>query len=75
MPPPLTLTVGAEAVLNNATPTLIAALEKQLTIDNPQYKDAQKYGRWMGKRLKPHLYFYEKQGDAICFPRRPGNRG
>jgi superfamily II DNA or RNA helicase len=73
MTPPFTLTVGAEAVLDNASPNLIAALEKQLTIDNPKYKDAQKYGRWMGKKLKPHLYFYKKKGKTISFPRGYAN--
>ncbi|HIJ77950.1 MAG: DEAD/DEAH box helicase [Desulfobulbaceae bacterium] len=74
MTPPFTLTVGAEAKLDNAGPSLLEALKKQLTIDNPQYKDAQKYGRWMGKKLKPHLYFYAQQGDTITFPRGYANQ-
>ena len=66
---PLTLTVGAEAILTNASASLVAAIKEQLTLDNPEYRDAQKYGRWIGKRLKPLLHFYRLEGDAIHFPR------
>lgn len=66
---PLTLTVSNEAQLTGASATLIAAIKEQLTLDNPEYRDAQKYGRWIGKRLKPHLHFYRLEGDAILFPR------
>ncbi|MGV1097974.1 DEAD/DEAH box helicase [Thiovibrio sp. JS02] len=73
MNPPFTLTVGADALLAGASPHLRDALKKELTIDNPQYLDAKKYGRWMGKRLKPFLYFYEEEDDAIRFPRGYAN--
>ncbi len=66
---PLTLTVGNEARLTGASSSLIAAIKEQLTLDNPEYRDAQKYGRWIGKRLKPLLHFYRLEGDAIHFPR------
>lgn len=66
---PLTLTVGSEAQLTGASASLLAALKEQLTLDNPEYRDAQKYGRWIGKRLKPQLHFYWLDGDAIRFPR------
>lgn len=67
--PPLTLVVDSEARLTGASASLVAALKEQLTLDNPEYRDAQKYGRWIGKRLKPHLHFYWLEGDAIRFPR------
>jgi len=65
----LTLTVSNEAQLTGASTTMISALKEQLTLDNPEYRDAQKYGRWIGKRLKPQLHFYRLEGDAILFPR------
>lgn len=68
-PPSLTLTVGSEAQLTGASASLVAAIKEQLTLDNPEYRDAQKYGRWIGKRLKPQLHFYWLDGDAIRFPR------
>jgi len=73
MDTPFTLTVGSEATLRGATPHLRDALKKQLTIDNPQYLDAKKYGRWMGKKLKPYLHFYEEESEAIRFPRGYAN--
>ncbi|MFA7348787.1 MAG: DEAD/DEAH box helicase [Desulfurivibrionaceae bacterium] len=68
-----TLTVGAQASLRGASPTLTAALKQQLTIDNPEYLEAKKYSRWMGKKLKPHLYFFTEHNDSITFPRGYAN--
>ncbi len=69
----LTLTVGSQAFLSGASQSLLDALKKQLTIDNPKYQDAKKYGRWMGKKLKPHLYYYKETGKGIRFPRGYAN--
>ncbi len=56
--------------LEQAPAALVAALCRRLTIDNPKYQDARKYGRWIGKKLKPQLFFYERQGeDGLVFPR------
>ncbi len=63
------LTVAADACLHGAPKPLIEALKKELTIANPQYQDAKKYGRWIGKRLKPFLYFFENRADGFRFPR------
>ncbi len=68
-----TLTVGSQACLRGASATLAAALKQQLTIDNPEYLEAKKYSRWMGKKLKPQLYFFTEHGDAITFPRGYAN--
>lgn len=68
-----TLTVGAQASLRGASPTLAEALKQQLTIDNPEYLEAKKYSRWMGKKLKPHLYFYTEHNDTLTFPRGYAN--
>lgn len=63
------LTVGRDAQLSGASASLLDALKQQLTIDNPKYLDARKYGRWIGKKLKPSLYFYQEDGGSIRFPR------
>jgi superfamily II DNA or RNA helicase len=65
----LTLTVTADCRLQGYSAQLLHELKNKLTIDNPKYKDAKKYGRWIGKRLKPKLYFYTLAGDSIHFPR------
>ncbi len=68
-----TLTVGTHACLRGASPTLAEALKQQLTIDNPEYLEAKKYSRWMGKKLKPQLYFFAEHGDSLTFPRGYAN--
>ncbi len=73
MTPPFTLTVGSQASLRGASATLTEALKQQLTIDNPEYLEAKKYSRWMGKKLKPHLYFFAEHHDTITFPRGYAN--
>jgi superfamily II DNA or RNA helicase len=44
-------------------------LQTKLTIDNPKYKDAKKYGRWVGKNFKQQLFFFETDETGIIFPR------
>lgn len=69
----VTLTVGAEAYLEGYSQQLLEKIKQQLTIENPKYHDAKKYGRWMGKKLKPYLKFYMLEGDGISFPRGYAN--
>jgi superfamily II DNA or RNA helicase len=66
---PAQLTVSHECFLTMAGQEAIRAIIKELTIDNPQYVDAVKYGRWVGKRLKPKLTFYRKSKQGLTFPR------
>ncbi len=73
MTQPLTLTVGAQACLRGASATLAEALKQQLTIENPEYLEAKKYSRWLGKKLKPHLYFFIEHNEALTFPRGYAN--
>ncbi|MDH3360374.1 MAG: DEAD/DEAH box helicase family protein [Desulfobulbaceae bacterium] len=63
------ITVAADACLRGASPTLIAALMKDLTVANPAYEDAKKYGRWIGKRIKPFLYYFKDLKGGFRFPR------
>ena len=63
------LTVAAEAVLEGARETLKALIRRRLTVANPKYQAARRYSRWIGKKLKPELYFFREEGDRLCFPR------
>ncbi len=63
------LVVGSDAFLRNAPPALVERLKELLTIDNPKYKDARKYARWVGKNFKRKLYFYEQEKEGLRFPR------
>ncbi len=67
------LTVNNEAFLEGASEHFLSALKSQLTIDNPRYTDARKYSRWIGKGLKPQLYFFKENKHGISFPRGYAN--
>jgi superfamily II DNA or RNA helicase len=68
------LEVSSECFLRGAPSALRAAIRAQLTINNPKYMDAKRYSRWVGKQLKPKLYFFREQESALVFPRGFGNR-
>ncbi len=68
------LTIGAECCLTGISGELRNDLRRRLTIVNPKYQAAKKYGRWIGRDLKPKLTFYREESDAVCFPRGFGNR-
>ncbi len=63
------LTVSSGALLTGAPENLVQRIKEELTFDNPRYRDARKYGRWIGKRLQPRLHFFEEKGDGLHFPR------
>ncbi len=71
---PPVLEVSSECFLRGAPESLRAAIRQQLTVNNPKYMDAKRYSRWVGKQLKPKLYFFREQGSTIIFPRGFGNR-
>lgn len=71
---PPVLEVRAECFLRGAPAALRASIRKQLTVNNPKYMDAKRYSRWIGKQLKPKLYFFREQGSTLIFPRGFGNR-
>jgi superfamily II DNA or RNA helicase len=70
----LRLIVDSECTLEGASSALSAAIRAQLTIKNPKYDAAVRYGRWIGKELKPELYFFREQGDRLFFPRGFANQ-
>ncbi|MEJ2690915.1 MAG: DEAD/DEAH box helicase family protein [Deltaproteobacteria bacterium] len=63
------LTVGTDAVLEEASPAVREVLKKKLTMANPRYLAAKKYGRWIGKSLKPTLQFFEDGEQGLVMPR------
>ena len=63
------LTVAADCYLEEIDRSLEKTLKDRLTIDNPKYVAARRYGRWIGKKLKPKLYYYEQEVGGLRFPR------
>ncbi|WP_240910101.1 DEAD/DEAH box helicase [Desulfopila sp. IMCC35008] len=68
------MTVAADCLLEGIELDLEQELKKMLTIDNPQYLSAKKYGRWIGKKLKPTLKYYEPVVGGLRFPRGFSNQ-
>lgn len=71
--PPL-LEVAAGCRLSGAPAGVVSRIRRDLTIANPKYRDAKKYGRWIGKNLKPTLEFFTLGKDSISFPRGYANQ-
>ncbi len=63
------LVVSADCLVQDGPKPFIQQLTNELTIDNPKYRDAVKYGRWVGKKLKPKLTFFTKDAAGFHFPR------
>ncbi len=70
----LTLTVSSHCHLQGCSSELGKKIQQSLTIDNPQYIAAKRYGRWVGKKLKPKLKYYEQLPGALTFPRGFSNQ-
>ena len=63
------LTVAGQCHLSGISAPFLQVLQDNLTIDNPKYKDAKKYGRWVGKNFKRKLFLFELDESGIFFPR------
>jgi superfamily II DNA or RNA helicase len=70
----LSLTVSSDCLLQGIDTEVEQELKKLLTIDNPKYLSAKRYGRWIGKRLKPTLQYYEAVPGGLRFPRGFSNQ-
>ena len=70
----LTLTVSSDCFLENPSLELERAIKEKLTIDNPKYIAAVRYGRWIGKKLKPKIRYYEQVPGGLHFPRGFSNQ-
>ncbi len=68
------LTVTSDCLLTDIDPALEQEFKNRLTIDNPEYSAAKRYGRWIGKRLKPQLIYYEPVPEGLRFPRGFANQ-
>ena len=63
------MTVDGQCHLANISPPLLQILKSKLTIDNPKYHAAKRYGRWIGKNFQQQLFFYDVDDSGISFPR------
>lgn len=63
------LTVAGQCHLSGISTSFLAALQNKLTIDNPKYHAAKKYGRWVGKNFQQKLFLYTLDDAGIIFPR------
>jgi len=70
----LQMTVSHDCLLESGNLEFDSALKKKLTIENPQYVSAKKYGRWIGKKLKPQLKYYDPVPGGVRFPRGFSNQ-
>ena len=69
----VTLTVSSDCLLEHFPIEFERIIKQELTIDNPKYIAARRYGRWVGKKLKPQLKYYEQVPTGIRFPRGYSN--
>lgn len=69
-----TLTVAADCLLTGISLELENELKAHLTIANPQYTAAKRYGRWIGKKLTPTLKYYQPVPKGLRFPRGFSNQ-
>lgn len=68
------LTVTADCLLTGIEFGLEKKFKEHLTITNPQYTAAKRYGRWIGKKLKPVLKYYDPVPTGLRFPRGFSNQ-
>lgn len=68
------LTIAANCLLTDIPFALEKAIKDRLTIDNPKYISAKKFGRWIAKDLKPKLKYYEMTACGLRFPRGFANQ-
>ncbi len=68
------LTVAADCFITNMGFAFEQKLKTLLTVENPKYIAAKRYGRWIGKKLKPQLHYYEPVVGGLRFPRGFSNQ-
>ena len=66
---PLSITIGKQCILRGVTPKQIKALKAELTIDNPKYTEAVRFGRWIDGSTKPKLKFFQQGKNSFRFVR------
>ena len=55
--------------MEGAGAAVTAAVKKALTLPNPKYRAAVRYGRWVGKSFPRKLYFYKEEQGGLVVPR------
>ena len=68
------LRVDKVCTLTGSSSIIKDAVRSRLTIKNPKYDAAVRYGRWVGKNLKPKLYFFTEKDGKLIFPRGFANQ-
>src|SRR5690606_1737988 len=59
-------------VLHPALKPLVAKLKAATTFENPEYKQAKRFSRWVSKRIPPTLRYWDEQDGWIIIPRGLG---
>ncbi len=62
------LEIKKRVVLTQLSKEITSLLKTELTLPNPNYKEAVKQGRWTG-HLKPNLFFFEESETGLIVPR------
>jgi superfamily II DNA or RNA helicase len=68
------LTVSSDCLFTGLSLPLEKAIKERLTIANPKYISAKRYGRWVGKKLQATLKYYEPVPTGLRFPRGFANQ-
>ncbi|WP_034622501.1 DEAD/DEAH box helicase [Desulfovermiculus halophilus] len=63
-----TMTVNNRLEIRNVAEGILKSIKRATTLDNPVYKDAVKYDRYVGD-LNPHIELWEEIGDGVAVPR------
>lgn len=64
----ITLTVRNRAILSNAPDSVRKKIKQVMTLQNPEYVQAQKYGRYCD-HLSPEIELYKETLGGLSFPR------
>ncbi len=70
----ITLTVSNDCLLEHIPLEFERVLKGELTIDNPKYIAARRYGRWVGSKLQAQLKYYQQVPTGLRFPRGFSNQ-
>lgn len=68
-----TITVNNRLEIRNVTEGILKSIKRATTLDNPEYKDAVKYDRYVGD-LNPHIELWEEIRGGIAVPRGWGRQ-
>ena len=63
-----TITVNNRLEIRNVAESILKSIKRATTLDNPVYKDAVKYDRYVGD-LNPHIELWEEIRGGIAVPR------